>query len=345
MRYKLLGRTGLRVSELALGTMTFGPDWGWGADKDESRAMFDAFAEAGGNFIDTANRYTNGTSESFVGEFVGDDRERFVIATKYTLSRDGQDANGSGNHRKSLVESLDASLRRLGTDYIDVYWAHIWDPFTPIDEMVRALDDQVRAGKILYVGISDAPAWVISRAVTMAELRGWTAFSAIQSQYSLVERNAERELIPMTRNLDMAFTAWGALGTGLLTGKYNNDPTGGGGRIHSAGWGTLEEHKLAIAREVVAVAEQLGVTASQVALSWVRQQSPTMIPVIGARKVSQLKDNLGCVDVVLSAEQLARLDAVSKIERGFPYDFITGGRSSFMGPVTEQVDDHRHSVV
>jgi aryl-alcohol dehydrogenase-like predicted oxidoreductase len=345
MRYKLLGRTGLRVSELALGTMTFGSDWGWGADKDESRAMFDAFAEAGGNFIDTANRYTNGTAESFVGQFVGEDRERFVIATKYTLSRDGQDPNGSGNHRKSLVESLEASLRRLGTDYIDIYWAHIWDPCTPIDEMMRALDDQVRAGKILYIGISDAPAWVISRAVTMAELRGWTPFSALQSQYSLVERNAERELLPMSRNLDLAFTAWGALGTGLLTGKYNNDPTGGGGRIHSAGWGELEEHKLAIAREVVSVAEELGASASQVALSWVRQQSPTMIPVIGARKVSQLKDNLGCLDVALSPEQLARLDSVSSIERGFPYDFITGGRPSFMGQISGQVDDHRHTVV
>ena len=343
MRYKLLGRTGLRVSELALGTMTFGPDWGWGADKDESRAMFDAFAEAGGNFIDTANRYTNGTAESFVGQFVGADRERFVIATKYTLSRDSQEPNGAGNHRKSLVESLDASLRRLATDYIDIYWAHIWDPCTPIDEMMRALDDQVRAGKILYIGISDAPAWVISRAVTMAELRGWTPFSAIQSQYSLVERNAERELLPMTRNLDLAFTAWGALGTGVLTGKYNKDPKGDGGRL--AQWGGLDERKLAIAREVATVAEELGVSASQVALSWVRQQSPTMIPVIGARKVSQLKDNLGCLDVTLSAEQLERLDAVSRIERGFPYDFITGGRPSFMGEISARVDDHRHTVV
>ena len=164
MSYKLFGRRGLRVSELALGTMTFGPDWGWGADKDISRAMFDAFAEAGGNFIDTANRYTNGTAEQYVGEFVAKERERFVVATKYTLSRDGQDANASGNHRKSLVESLEVSLRRLGTDYVDIYWAHIWDPWTPIEEMMRALDDQVRAGKILYVGISDAPAWVVSRA-------------------------------------------------------------------------------------------------------------------------------------------------------------------------------------
>ncbi|HEV2758207.1 MAG TPA: aldo/keto reductase [Acidimicrobiales bacterium] len=345
MRYKLLGRSGLRVSELALGTMTFGGDWGWGADKDESKAMFDAFADAGGNFVDTANRYTNGTSESFVGEFVAGDRGHFVVSSKYSLSRGENDPNASGNHRKSLVESLEASLRRLGTDYIDLYWAHIWDPFTPIDEMMRALDDQVRAGKILYVGISDAPAWVIARANTVAELRGWTPFNALQTQYSLVERNAERELLPMSVNLDVAFTAWGALGTGLLTGKYIDDPTGDGGRIHSAGWGALEEHKMAIAREVVAVARDVGATASQVALSWVRQQSPTTIPLIGARKTSQLVDNLGCVDVVLGAEELARLDEVSKIERGFPYDFITGGRESFMGKVTDQVDDHRHTAV
>ena len=343
MRYKLLGRSGLRVSELALGTMTFGPDWGWGADKDESRAMFDAYAEAGGNFIDTANRYTNGTSERLVGEFIGDDRARFVVATKYTLSRDGRDANASGNHRKSLVESLEASLRRLGTDYVDVYWAHIWDPCTPIEEMMRALDDQVRLGKILYVGMSDSPAWVIARANTLAELRDWTPFAGLQTQYSLVERNAERELLPMSVNLDISFTAWGALGTGVLTGKYNQDPTGGGGRAGT--WGDVDNRKLAIAAEVVAVAEELGATPSQVALSWVRQQSATMIPIIGARKVSQLRDNLGCVDVILSREQEGRLDSASKIEHGFPYDFIRGGRSSFMGPISGQVDDHRRTVV
>ena len=345
MRYKLLGRTGLRVSELCLGTMTFGPDWGWGADRDESKAMFDAFAEAGGNFIDTANRYTNGTAETYVGEFTKQDREHFVIATKYTLSRDGSDPNAAGNHRKSLVQALDASLRRLGTDYIDVYWAHIWDRLTPIEETMRALDDQVRAGKILYTGISDAPAWVIARANTVAEARDWTPFCALQSQYSLVERNAERELLPMSRNLDIAFTAWGALGAGLLTGKYNDDPTGAGGRIHSAGWGTVEEHKLAIAREVSAVAKDIGATPSQVALSWVRQQAPLMIPVIGSRKNSQLVDNLGCVDVTLAAEQLDTLNEISTIELGFPYDFIKGGRTSWFGDVVEQVDDHRNTAV
>ena len=345
MRYKLFGNTGLRVSELALGTMTFGPDWGWGADKDESRAMFDAYAEAGGNFIDTANRYTNGTSERLVGEFVGDDRDRFVVATKYTLSQNGRDPNAAGNHRKSMVTALEASLRRLDTDYVDVYWVHIWDPFTPIEEMMRALDDQVRAGKVLYIGISDAPAWVVARANAVAEARGWTPFSGLQSQYSLVERNAERELLPMSINLDMAFTAWGALGSGLLSGKYNADPSGGGGRIASAGWGGLSDQKLAVAAAAIDVAKQIGATASQVALSWVRRRSATMIPIVGASKASQLRDNLACLDVMLDDDQVAQLDEASAIELGFPYDFIRGGRSSFLGEAAEHVDDHRGTVI
>ena len=344
MRYKLLGRSGLRVSELALGTMTFGPDWGWGADKDECRAMFDAFADVGGNFVDTANRYTNGTAEKYVGEFVAADRSRFVVATKYTLSRNGADPNGSGNHRKSLVESLELSLRRLRTDYVDVYWVHIWDPLTPIAEMMRALDDQVRAGKVLYLGISDAPAWVVARANTLAEERGWTPFSAVQSRYSLVDRDPERELLPLTVNLDLTFMAWGALGAGLLTGKYNQDAKAGG-RLTDHGWGGLEEPRLAVAREVAAVAQEVGATPSQVALSWVRQRSATMIPIVGARKAGQLRDNLGCVGVTLTPAQQDRLDRIGAIERGFPYDFITGGRDSFMGPVTNLVDDHRHTVV
>jgi aryl-alcohol dehydrogenase-like predicted oxidoreductase len=345
MRYKLLGRTGLRVAELALGTMTFGPDWGWGAEEDEARRMFDAYAEAGGNFVDTANRYTNGTAERLVGQFVAADRGHFVVATKYTLSRDGDDPNASGNHRKSMVESLEASLRRLGTDYVDVYWVHIWDPLTPIEELMRALDDQVRAGKVLYVGISDAPAWVVARANTLAEVRAWTPFCALQAKYSLVERSVERELLPMTKNLDLAFTAWGALGTGVLTGKYNEDPSGGGGRIATAGWGAVSERDLAIAQAVVDVAKEAGATPSQVALAWVRGRSATMIPIVGARRLSQLEDNLGCLDVELSDEQRDRLDQASAIELGFPYDFIRGGRRSFMGDVADRIDDHRGTAV
>ena len=221
MRYKLFGNSGLRVSELCLVAMTFGEEWGWGASKDESRRLFDAFAEAGGKFSDTANHYTDGTSERYVGEFIAAERERFVLATKYTLNSRPDDPNGGGNHRKSMMQAINASLKRLGTDYIDLYWLHAWDFMTPVDEVMRAFDDLVRSGKVLYIGISDAPAWIVSRANTLAELRGWSPFVGLQIQYSLIERTPERDLLPMARALDIAVTAWGPLGGGLLTGKYN----------------------------------------------------------------------------------------------------------------------------
>ena len=221
MRYKLLGNSGLRVSELCLGTMTFGEEWGWGASKSECRKMFDMFVEAGGNFIDTANRYTEGTSEKFVGEFISDMREQIVLATKYTLYTKQGDPNAAGNHRKNMVQALENSLRRLKTDYIDLYWVHAYDYMTPVEEMMRALDDMVRAGKVLYIGVSDTPAWVVSQANTMAQLRGWTPFSALQIEYSLIARTPERDLLPMARAFDLAVTPWGAIGGGVLTGKYN----------------------------------------------------------------------------------------------------------------------------
>ena len=221
MRYKLFGKSGLRVSELCLGTMTFGEDWGWGGSREECRNMFEAYAEAGGNFIDTANHYTNGTSETFVGEFIAQDRQRFVLSTKYTLNGRPSDPNGGGNHRKSMIQALDASLKRLGTDYIDIYWLHAWDFMTPIEEVMRALDDLVRAGKVLYVGISDSPAWVIARANMLAELRGWSPFVGLQVPYSLIERTPEREFLPMAQSLDIAVCAWGAIGGGVLTGEVS----------------------------------------------------------------------------------------------------------------------------
>jgi len=322
--------------------MTFGPEWGWGASEDEASKIFDAYAEAGGNFVDTADRYTDGTSEKLVGRFVASDRDRFVLATKYTLSTRPDDPNASGNHRKNLVQSLDASLRRLGTDRVDLYWVHIWDPLTPMEETMRALDDVVRAGKVLYVGISDTPAWVIARANTMAEFRGWTPFAAVQSQYSLVERTAERDLLPMARDLDLAFTSWGALGSGVLTGKYNQDRSGGGGRIdRNQMESARSERNLAIAAEVVAVAEEAGATPSQVALAWVRQQPGVVIPVLGASKAHQIADNLASADLFLTPAQLERLDRASAIEMGFPHDFIANGRSMFFGPTADLIDDHR----
>ena len=216
MRYRLLGNSGLRVSEAALGTMTFGDDWGWGAAKDEARKVYDAFREAGGNFIDTANMYTNGTSESFLGEFTKGHRESVVMATKYTNAASGADPNAAGNHRKSMVQAVEASLKRLQTDYIDLYWVHIWDQITPVEEVMRGLDDLVRQGKVLYVGISDAPAWWIAQANTLAHLRGWSPFIGLQIEYSLIERTVERELIPMAKALNLGLTAWSPLANGCL---------------------------------------------------------------------------------------------------------------------------------
>ena len=230
MRYKLLGRSGLRVSEMALGTMTFGEEWGWGASKEESRKVFDAYAAAGGNFIDTANNYTGGTSERFVGEFIAAEREHFVLATKYTLNMRNGDPNFSGNHRKNMLQALEASLRRLNTEYIDLYWLHAWDFMTPVEEVMRAFDDMVRQGKVLYIGISDTPAWVVSMANTLADLRGWTRFTGLQIRYNLTDRAAERDLLPMARALDIAVTPWSILGAGVLTGKYNAGSAGVQGR-------------------------------------------------------------------------------------------------------------------
>ncbi|NDC42069.1 MAG: aldo/keto reductase, partial [Chitinophagia bacterium] len=204
MQYRLFGRSGLRVSEIALGTMTFGAEWGFGADREESARMFDAYAQAGGNFIDTANRYTEGTSEQLVGEFIKSDRHHFVVATKYTLHDRKNDPNFSGNHRKNLMRSVEASLKRLDTDFIDLLWVHAWDFFTPVDEILRGLNDLMSSGKVQYIGISDTPAWIVSRANTMAELRGWAGFVGLQVEYSLIQRTPERDLTPMAMEMGLA---------------------------------------------------------------------------------------------------------------------------------------------
>lgn len=341
MRYRLLGRSGLRVSELALGTMTFGDDWGWGASHDESRSMFDAYAEAGGNFIDTANRYTNGTSERYVGEFVSTDRDHFVVATKYTLFSEHGDPNKSGNHRKNMVQSLEGSLERLGLDYVDLLWLHAWDFTTRVDEVMRGLDDLVRGGLVLYVGVSDTPAWVVSQANTMADLRGWTPFSALQLRYSLLDRTAERELLPMARSLDLAVTPWSILGAGVLTGKYTRGKTPDEGRA-KAGAATVERN-LVIARAVDRVADEVGCTSSQVAIAWVRQRPDLIIPLLGARSLKQLEDNLAALDVRLDEGQLALLDEASAIEMGFPHDFMAmeNIRDLIYGGTYDRLDNHR----
>jgi aryl-alcohol dehydrogenase-like predicted oxidoreductase len=322
MRYKLLGSSGLRVSELCLGTMTFGEEWGWGAGKETSRQIFDTFAKAGGNFIDTANSYTGGTSERFLGEFIAAERDRFVVATKYTHAERLGDPNASGNHRKSLRQAVEASLRRLGTTYLDLLWVHAWDAITPVDEVLRALDDLVRAGTVLYVGISDAPAWVASHANALADLRGWTSFVGVQAQYSLIERSAERDLLPMADALGLALVAWAPLGAGLLTGKYLEDASRGRLAESEMYRGLLSERNAAIARAVADVARETGCSAAHVALAWLRSRSPRVIPIVGARAAKQLTDSLGTVDVTLPAEALSRLDEVSAISLGFPHDFL-----------------------
>src|SRR5438132_7141271 len=322
MNYRLLGKSGLRVSEFCLGTMTFGEDWGWGSSKDDAKKIYDAFREAGGNFVDTANVYTSGTSESFLGEFLKGHRESVVLATKYTNAIPGTDPNAAGNHRKNMVQAVEASLKRLQTDYIDLYWVHIWDQITPVEEVMRALDDLVRQGKVLYVGISDAPAWWIAQANTLAALRGWSPFVGLQIEYSLIERSVERELIPMAKALNLGLTAWSPLAGGILTGKYHGHGSSEQGRLNSDMMKDFMPEQQRTDRVVAAVksvSDQTGRGMAQVALAWLRYRPVPVIPIIGARKLSQLQDNLASFDLSISKAQMLALDEASQIDLGFPY--------------------------
>lgn len=331
MKYKLLGKSGLRVSEMSLGAMTFGSDWGWGADNNEARRIFDTYVDRGGNFIDTANQYTNGTSERLTGEFAKDKRERLVIATKYTMATRDGDLNSGGNHRKSMLRSVEESLQRLDTDYIDLLYLHVWDGTTPVEEILRAMDDLVRSGKVLYVGISDTPAWQVSRMQAIAELRGWAPLIALQIEYSLIERTVERDLIPMAAEMGLGVVPWSPLASGVLAGKYSRtdlqaadgpaQPVGTRKNIALAN-GALTERGLAIAEVVREVAKEIGKTPSQVALAWLLLNPAVAAPIVGARTVAQLEDNLGALEVELTAQQRSRLESASAIELGFPHDFL-----------------------
>jgi aryl-alcohol dehydrogenase-like predicted oxidoreductase len=319
--------------------MTFGEDWGWGASKEESRRIFDVFVEAGGNFIDTSNNYTNGTSERFVGEFTSSDRNHFVIATKYSLSTRKDDPNAGGNHRKNMVQALEASLKRLGTDYIDLYWLHMWDFMTPVEEVMRAFDDLVRAGKILYIGISDTPAWVVAQANTLAELRGWPRFTAVQGAYSLIDRGVERDLLPMARALDLAVAAWGILEAGELTGKYNRENS------EPKRSSQASSKSLAVAEKLMELSQEMGYTPSQIAINWVRGRpgGGVMIPILGARTEKQMKENLGCLDFELTPEQWQALDRINPLSPGFPHDFLASEhvKNLIFGETFHQIDSHR----
>ncbi|HEY6722992.1 MAG TPA: aldo/keto reductase [Polyangiaceae bacterium] len=325
LRYRLLGPSGLRVSEICLGTMSFGLDWGFGADEPTSHRVLDVFAEAGGTFLDTANKYHGGETETIVGNWLSAGRrDKMVVATKYTLAMDHGDLNTAGNGRKNLQRSVEASLKRLRTDYIDLLWVHAYDDQTPYQETLRALDDLVHAGKVLYIGVSDTPAWVVSASNTLAELRGWSQYVGLQIEYSLIQRTVERDLLPMARHFGVSVLAWAPLGAGVLTGKYTrsgaqNDSLRKAGNEQR---GRTSEKNLAIAKVVDGIADELGKTSTQVATAWVMAQGYGVIPIVGARKPEQISDSLGSADVQLSPEQLERLDAVSRPELGFPHDFL-----------------------
>jgi len=336
--YRLLGRSGLRVSPLALGTMTFGVGPGWGTDEAEAEKIFNLYVERGGNSIDTANFYASGGSETMVGKLVGGKRNRFVIATKYSLTMRPNDPNASGNHRKNMVQSVEDSLERLGTDYIDLLYLHVWDSRTPVEEILRGFDDLVRAGKIVYAGLSDTPAWQASRMQAIADVRGWSPLVALQIPYNLTERAVERDLIPMAIEMGMSVLPWSPLAGGVLTGKYERKdlekPTAGlkvGTRKDiNASTGRLSERNLEIAGAVKAIAQEMQRTPAQVALAWTLLNPGVVSPILGTRTFAQLQDNLGALDVAFSADQIARLNEVSRIELGFPHDFLQSNAMGMM---------------
>lgn len=371
MKYKLLGRSGLRVSELCLGCATFGTNWGTiGSDKQESGRIFDTFVEAGGNYIDTSNKYQESQSEEFLGTFIQHDRDRLVVGSKYSLFdgfADGNDPNGCGNHRKNMIRSVEGSLKRLKTDYIDLLWIHIYDYTTPIDEILRGLDDLVRQGKIHYVGASNFPSWWISKANTMADFHGQSPFVATQLEYSIVERSCEPEFLPMAHEMDIALVAWSALAGGMATGKYNRansqadelrrlvdevDPA----KNHY--WHAMTVRNLKIMDEVVKIADEIGRPCGQVSLRWLMQQKVVTIPVFSARTAEQAKEDLGACDFTLTDDQMRRLTEASMPAIGsimpnsgaYPYPMLEYGspalpefysRGLLFGNIEDKIINHR----
>ncbi|SFW85270.1 aldo/keto reductase [Amycolatopsis australiensis] len=329
--YRLLGRSGLRVSPLALGTATFGTEWGWGAGQDDARKLFDTYVERGGNFVDTAVTYTEGSAERMLGEFARGRRESLVLATKYTTLRRPGDPNSGGSHRKNMFASVETSLRRLGTDYLDLLYLHVWDFTTPVEEILRGMDDLVRQGKVRYLAMSNVPAWEISRMQAIADLRGWSPLIALQIEYSLIQRTGERDLIPMARELGLGVLPYSPLGGGVLTGKYGRADLTAPSTAEStrksfnAAQGMVTERTLAIADVVREVAAELDRTPAQVGLAWTLRNPAVTAPVVGARTPAQLEDNLGALEVEFTGAQLARLDEASAIDPGIPHGLLTGG--------------------
>ncbi len=328
--YTTLGRSGLRVSPLCLGTMTFGTEWGWGAEENVSRALLDRYLEAGGNFIDTADGYTGGKSEEMLGKFTTERklRDRVVLATKFTFSADATNPNAGGNGRKNIHRALEGSLRRLQTDYIDLYWLHAWDTITPVEEVISTLNDLVRQGKILHYGFSDTPAWYVARAQTLAEQQGKEPLIALQLEYSLVERNIEREHVPAAQQLGLGICPWSPMASGFLSGKYKRQGSDGDGRLEKvkdSGNPTFKkftEHNWKVLEVLLEVARQIGRPPAQVALNWVATQPGITSTILGASKVKQLEDNLSALEFAIPAELRKRLDEVSAPASLHPYIFF-----------------------
>lgn len=320
--YRLLGRSGLRVSPLALGTMTFGEQWG--CEEADARRIFDRYVDEGGNFVDTAGYYADGVSEELTGKFAEAKRDRLVLSTKYSLTRKEGDPNLAGNGRLAMMRTVETSLKRLRTDRIDLFFLHVWDDTTPVDEIMRGFDDLVTQGKVLYVAISDTPAWQIARLQTLAELRGWSRLVALQAEYNLIQRTAERDLIPACAALGIGVMPWSPLASGLLSGKYAGGTSGDGagrGVMLEAG-GLVSPRALAIADAAKSVGDDLGATPAQVAIAWTLANPAVVSPLIGVRTMAQYEDNVGALGVRLEPEHLERLDAASAIEGGFPHDFL-----------------------
>lgn len=336
--YVTLGRSGLRVSPMCLGTMTFGEDWGWGSSVEQSKRILDRFIERGGNFIDTANAYTKGHSEKIIGDHVGRDsakRDRLVIATKFMSNLFRGDPNGGSANRKALIQQCEASLRRLQTDYIDLYWLHVWDQTTPMEETMRALDTLVESGKVRYIGVSDTPAWKVVEAQMMARFRGWAPLIALQIEFSLLQRTVEAELMPMAREMGLGVTPWSPLKGGILSGKYKRANHG----QHEAARGswltnTLTEKTYDLLESMETIATALETTVAGVALSWIQGRSGVSSTIIGARTEEQLDDNLAALDVKLTPAQIEKLDALTKPQLPFPADFLANSRAFYFGGTT-----------
>ncbi|WP_367870402.1 aldo/keto reductase [Luteolibacter sp. Populi] len=343
MRYRIFGQTGLRVSSLALGTGNFGKGWGYGSDREEARKIFTGYREIGGNFIDTADQYQFGQSEEMLGDFIAAERDDIVLASKFSLGdTHGAGLQRTGNSRKSMIQSVEASLKRLKTDRLDLLWVHMPDGVTPIDEIARNLDDLVGSGKILYPGLSDFPAWRVATAATIAELRGWAPVAAVQLEYSLVERSAERELLPMADAFKLGTVTWSPLGGGLLTGKYRKGETGRAQGLGAVIHDESDARKTATVDEVLAISQETGHPPGQIAIAWVLAKG--RLPIIGPRTPEQMADNIASLEVTLAAEHIQRLDKASAIAMGFPFDIVAASAGNLAGGKADLTDFPKHPV-